>query len=127
MAADIEFNVRNGMTVGSSKHLVLDVNGALSGSDITCTTGQILSGGSDVLTVLDNLGYLTTADSTNWDSTYTSVGGNSADWDSAFSWGDHAAQNYLTDYTVTVHDVTGHEGSIEITESQITDLQNYAT
>jgi hypothetical protein len=31
----------------------------------------------------------------------------------------------LTDYTVTVHDVTAHEGSIEITESQITDLQSY--
>jgi hypothetical protein len=127
MAADIEFNVRNGMTVGSSKHLVLDVNGALSGSDITCTTGQILSGGSDLFTVLDNLGYLTTADSTNWDSVYTSVSNTSSQWNTAYTWGDHSQQNYLTDYTVTVHDVTGHEGSIEISESQITDLQNYAT
>ncbi len=53
MAVDIEFNVRNGMTVGSNKHLVLDVNGALSGSDITCTSGQILSGGVDLLDVFD--------------------------------------------------------------------------
>ena len=34
---------------------------------------------------------------------------------------------YLTDYTVTEADVRAHEAVIEITESQITDLQSYLT
>jgi hypothetical protein len=33
----------------------------------------------------------------------------------------------LTDYTVTESDVTQHESALSITESQITDLQNYLT
>lgn len=56
MAADIEFNVRNGMTVGGSKHMVLDINGALSGSNVTCTTGQFLSGGQDLLDIFSTSG-----------------------------------------------------------------------
>ena len=34
---------------------------------------------------------------------------------------------YLTDYTVTESDVRAHESAIEITESQITNLQSYLT
>jgi len=34
---------------------------------------------------------------------------------------------YITDYTVTLADVTQHETGITITESQISDLQNYLT
>ena len=187
MAADIEFNVRNGMTVGASKHSVLDVNGGVSARGLTMVSGQILSGGMDIISVINNQisisesqivdlqGYVTetyvtdaisdvisgapealdtlnelasalnddasfatnvtnsiatkwTQDDdkiTNWDSTYVSVSTNSANWDSAYSWGDHATANYLTNYTVTVHDVTAHEGSIDISESQIVDLQDY--
>ena len=220
MAADIEFNVRNGMTVGASKHLVLDVSGSLSARGFTLVSGQILSGGDDVLQIVDqqlvqpvdskvntmgaasadwnnthttfnsksgywetafNWGdhsvenYATNADIqtaisdlisgapaaldtlnelasalgddaafattvtnsiatkwtqdddkiNNWDVTYVAVTANSANWNDAYSWGDHTGPGYLTDYTVTVHDVTAHEGSIEITESQITDLQSY--
>ena len=131
MATDIEFNVRNGMTVGSNKHLVLDVNGALSGSDITCTTGGILSGGSDLLdvfsssdvatTVASNSGNwqdtytavaTTSADwsstyasvldtSATWDSTYSSVVATSSNWDLAHGWGDHSSAGYLTSETTT--------------------------
>ena len=36
-------------------------------------------------------------------------------------------QGYITDYTVTQADVTQHQGALEITESQITDLQDYLT
>ena len=84
MAADIEFNVRNGMTVGSNKHLVLDVNGALSGSDITCTTGNILSGGSDLMDLFD-LSDIETLLATN-----------SGNWNTAYGWDDHSTQNYAT-------------------------------
>ncbi len=47
------------------------------------------------------------------------------DWNMAYSWGDHSAQGYITDYVVTEGDVTQHEAAINITESQITDLQDY--
>ena len=89
MATDIEFNVRNGMTVGTNKHLVLDVNGALSGSDISCTTGSILSGGSDLLNVFSSSDVATT------------LASNSGDWETAHGWGNHATQNYLTSETNT--------------------------
>ena len=84
MAADIEFNVRNGMTVGADKHMVLNTAGALSGSDISCTTGSILSGGSDLLNVFSSSDVATT------------LASNSGDWETAHSWGNHATQNYLT-------------------------------
>ncbi len=84
MAADIEFNVRNGMTVGSNKHLVLDVNGALSGSDITCTTGTILSGGSDLRDLFD------------LSDIETILASNSGNWNEAYGWDDHSTQNYAT-------------------------------
>jgi len=93
MAADIEFNVRNGMTVGSNKHLVLDVNGALSGSDITCTTGTILSGGSDLRDLFD------------LSDIETLLAANSGNWNTAYGWDDHSTQNYATsayvDYKVS--------------------------
>ena len=43
------------------------------------------------------------------------------------AWVPSTNPNYLTDYTVTSGDVTAHEGDITITESQISDLGNYAT
>jgi len=37
----------------------------------------------------------------------------------------HHSENYITDYTVTENDVTEHQEALSITESQISDLQNY--
>ena len=36
-------------------------------------------------------------------------------------------EGFITDYTVTESDVTGHEASLTLTESQISDLQSYLT
>ena len=46
-------------------------------------------------------------------------------WDEAHGWGDHSAEGYITDYTVTEDDITAHQEALEITESQVTDLQDY--
>jgi|SaaInl5LU_22_DNA_1037371.scaffolds.fasta_scaffold01537_6 hypothetical protein len=46
-------------------------------------------------------------------------------WDTSYGWGNHASSNYLTDYTVTESDVTGHQSALSITESQISDLDDY--
>jgi len=56
----------------------------------------------------------------------TITGGNVANWNTAYSWGDHASAGYLTSYTVTESDVTTHEAALSITESQISDLGSYA-
>ena len=37
------------------------------------------------------------------------------------------SQGFITDYTVTQSDVTGHQSALSITESQISDLGTYAT
>jgi len=70
---------------------------------------------------------------------------NSTDWDTAFGWGDHSTQGYLTSYTETndltaavtwanIPDVnvpqtavTQHQAALSITESQISDLGAYIT
>ena len=93
--------------------------------DVTGHEGSIEISESQITDLQSYLLASDIASADNWSLAYTSLTANSANWDSAYSWGDHAAQNYLTDYTVTVHDVTGHEGSIEISESQITDLGSY--
>ena len=46
-------------------------------------------------------------------------------WDTSYGWGNHASSSYLTDYTVTESDVTGHQSALSITESQISDLGTY--
>ena len=51
---------------------------------------------------------------------------NSTNWDTAFSWGDHAGL-YLTSETDPVFTAWDKSTGIEISESQITDLGNYIT
>lgn len=52
---------------------------------------------------------------------------NEANWNTAYGWGDHGVEGYLTDYTVTQGDVTQHQAALSITESQISDLGSYLT
>ena len=65
-------------------------------------------------------------------------------WDTAYSWGDHSTQGYLTSFTetndlstavtwanvpdanITQSSVTQHQAALSITESQISDLDHYA-
>lgn len=56
---------------------------------------------------------------------YSIVTDNSTNWDTAYGWGDHALEGYITDYTVTEADVTAHQAALSITESQISDLSHY--
>ncbi len=48
-----------------------------------------------------------------------------ANWEEAYSWGNHTEGGYLTEYVVTEDDVAAHQAALEITESQISDLGNY--
>ena len=90
-------------------------------SDLTDTEGLLFDGDYESLSNLPEL----------FDGDYESLENkpelNIDEWNAAHSWGDHAEAGYLTDYTVTEDDVTAHQGALEITESQITDLQSYLT
>lgn len=75
--------------------------------------------------------------------TYTSITDSSANWDTAYGWGDHSIAGYLTSFTeandlsttvtwanvpdanITESSVTQHQSALSITESQIGDLQGY--
>ena len=75
---------------------------------------------------------------------YSIVTDNSANWNTAFGWGDHAAAGYLTSFTetndltaavtwanvpnanITEGSVTQHQAALSITESQISDLGTYS-
>lgn len=59
--------------------------------------------------------------------TLTGFTDNSSNWNTAYGWGDHGLAGYISGYTVTAGDVTAHQGSISITESQITDFGTYLT
>ncbi len=48
-------------------------------------------------------------------------------WDEAHGWGDHAAEDYLTEEADPVFTAWDRSTGIEITESQISDLQQYLT
>ena len=77
--------------------------------------------------------------------TYSILTDNSANWNTAYSWGDHSTAGYLTSFTetndlssavtwanvpdanITESSVTQHEAALSITESQISDLGSYIT
>lgn len=65
---------------------------------------------------ISDLGSYITASSTD---TLTNKSGSNSQWTND--------EGYITDYTVTEADVTQHEAALSITESQISDLGNYAT
>lgn len=70
---------------------------------------------------------------------------NITNWNTAYGWGDHSTQGYLTSFTelndltvavtwanvpdanITQSSVTQHQAALSITESQISDLQSYLT
>jgi len=56
---------------------------------------------------------------------YSILTDNSSNWNTAYGWGDHSTQGYLT--AVSSSDVTQHQGNLTITESQISDLGSYLT
>ncbi len=76
---------------------------------------------------------------TKWTEDATKI----SNWDTAYSWGDHSTEGYLTaetndlsttvtwanvpDANITESSVTQHQAAISITESQISDLQTYLT
>ena len=55
---------------------------------------------------------VTNSIATKWTQDNTKI----SQWDTAYSWGDHSVEGYITDYTVTQSDVTAHQAALSITE-----------
>lgn len=66
---------------------------------------------------------VTNSIATKWTQDNTKI----SNWDTAYGWGDHSTAGYITGYTVTESDVTGHQAALSITESQISDLDHLTT
>lgn len=101
----------NGTYMGASQ--LLSVPYALHAQTADEFTGEIEINETDPVFVISPAAGIEFLDISNWNETYT--------------WGDHTQQGYLTDYTVTEEDVTSHQGALQITEEQITNLKDYLT
>jgi len=89
-------------------------------------TGSLLD--ADLLDGLEAAAFATAAQGATADTAVQPAAiANATNWDTAYGWGDHSVAGYITGYTVTVGDVTGHQAALSITESQISDLGTYLT
>jgi hypothetical protein len=60
-------------------------------------------------------------------SSVTAIEANTSNWNTAYSWGDHSTEGYLTAETDPFFTAWDKSTGISITESQISDLQTYLT
>jgi len=67
----------------------------------TIALGTGLAWNSNTIQVASGYNIPLTASTTNWNTAYNTVTASSSDWQSAFSWGNHASAGYLTSYTET--------------------------
>lgn len=105
---------------------------ATNGTDWEVGTGTVTDGAPDTLSrgVIEGSSNGGAAVSWGAGSKDVYLVGSAADFAdaaTAFGWGDHSGQGYITGYTVTEGDVTAHEAALTITESQISDLGTYLT
>lgn len=95
------------ITGGTSTTLNLPGNVVISGGNVSgggAYGNIIFNTGASQQAIIDNLGNFgigTTSPVTKLDvnGIITSTGGNSANWNSAFGWGNHASAGYLTSFT----------------------------
>ena len=78
-------------TIGTDTDLT--TSGATVVDDINLTDGVVTAHSTRTLT-LANLGYTGATDANNYVLPFTD---NSSNWNTAFGWGDHSTEGYLTD------------------------------
>ena len=105
---DNNFNIKNGLSVGTGKHQVLDSNARITANYFTLNTGgRYLSAGVDLYDLISTQGVPPV--STNaWNHTHDRVLLYGDNWDSVYSWvkSDSATNNTLYNLTHFIH-ITG--------------------
>ena len=114
---DKNFNIKNGLTVGTGKHQVLDSAGRLSANYITLNTGgRYLSAGVDLYTLISRSG-VPPVSTNRWNDTYERVLFTGDQWDSVYTWTQADSTTNNSDYNRNVYvNVSGDTitGSLEI-------------
>jgi predicted acyltransferase (DUF342 family) len=105
---DKNFNIKNGLSVGTGKHQVLDSNARITANYFTLNTGgRYLSAGVDLYDLISTQGVPPV--STNaWNYTHDRVLQYGDNWDSVYNWvqSDSATNNTLYNLTHYIH-ITG--------------------
>ena len=116
---DKNFNIKNGLTVGTGKHQVLDSAGRLTANYITLNTGgRYLSAGVDLYQLIARSG-VPPLSTNRWNDTYERVLFTGDNWDSVYSWIQSDSGTNNSDYNRnTFVNVSGDviEGSLKIKE-----------
>ena len=114
---DKNFNIKNGLTVGTGKHQVLDSAGRLTANYITLNTGgRYLSAGVDLYTLISRSG-VPPVSTNRWNDTYERVLFTGDQWDSVYTWTQADSTTNNSDYNRNVYvNVSGDTitGSLEI-------------
>jgi hypothetical protein len=95
----------------SNKSITLTHGDTSSAASSSNTNGVVIQGLG-----IDEFGHTQSISTTDLDNRYLQlVNANVADWDEAYSWGDHSLVGYLTSFTETDPTVPSHVKSITIT------------
>jgi hypothetical protein len=128
--SNTNITLSEGLALGDTVNLTGFSLTALSDVATSGAYGDLTGAPTAVSAFTNDAGYITGY--TETDPVYTASSwynttNNASNWDSAYGWGDHGAAGYITDYTVSVDDVTAHQGSLSISKSQISDFGTYLT
>ena len=98
---DKNFNIKNGLSVGSGKHQILDSAGRLTANYITLNTGgRYLSAGVDLMDLISSQGI--PAELTNrWTQTADRVTASATSWDTVYSFVNSDSATNNTQYNQT--------------------------
>ena len=100
---DKNFNIKNGLTVGTGKHQVLDSAGRLTANYITLNSGgRYLSAGVDLYQLIARSG-VPPVSTNRWNDTYERVLYTGDNWDSVYSWVNSDSATNNSDYNRTVY------------------------
>ena len=95
---DNNFIIKNGLSVGTGKHQILDSSGRLTANYVTLNTGgRYLSAGVDLWDLFSNAG-IPPLSTNRWSDTYEHVSDHGPIWDSVYSWVQSDSSTNSTNY-----------------------------
>ena len=95
---DKNFNIKNGLSVGTGKHQILDSNGRVTANYFTLNTGgRYLSAGVDLYDLISSQG-IPPVSSNAWNATHNRVATSAPSWDGMYNWVNAESATINTEY-----------------------------